>query len=47
MPTDQKPSTETKADERRHDRSEEARLVVEEYANGLRELIAKLRQRFN
>jgi hypothetical protein len=28
-------------------RSEEALRIIEEYANGLREIIKKLRQRFN
>jgi hypothetical protein len=48
MPIDQKPNPDTSEERLKPPPSEqEARRVIEDYANGLREIIKKLRQNFN
>jgi hypothetical protein len=47
MPHDQKRNTESKTEEAKPFRTEEARRIIEEYANDLREVIKKLRKSLN
>jgi hypothetical protein len=47
MPSDQKPTADSKNEESKPASPEERRRIIEDYANGLREIIEKLRRRFN
>jgi hypothetical protein len=47
MPHDQKPNTGSKTEETKPSRTDEARRIIEEYANDLREVIKKLRKSLN
>jgi hypothetical protein len=42
-----KPKEQSEAKERKPSRLEEARRIIEEYANDLREIIRKLRRKMN
>jgi hypothetical protein len=47
MPHDQKLNTESKTAEAKPSRTDEARRIIEEYANDLREVIKTLRKSLN